>query len=191
MSTPPPELELIGGRERREIVLVPHDPAWAARFDGLRAGLAVALAGIAVRIEHVGSTSVPGLDAKRIVDLQVAVADPGDEAALTPAMASQGLELRVREPAHRMYRTPARDVHVHVWVAGSDDERRHLVFRDWLRRSPADRVRYAAVKHELAAREWDDMNDYAQAKGDVIAEITARAEAWARASGWELPPPLP
>lgn len=187
MPTPPPELELIGGRERRAIVLVPHDPAWSDRAAAIRAALAGALAGVAVRIEHVGSTAVPGLDAKPIVDLQVAVADPGDEATLTPAMAAQGLELRVREPGHRMYRTPAHDVHVHVWVAGSDHERRHLVFRDWLRRSPADRARYAAVKHELAAREWEEMNDYAQAKGAVIAQITVRAEAWARASGWALP----
>lgn len=182
-----PQFELIGGVERREIVLAPYDSTWARRAAALGADLAVALAGVAVRIEHVGSTSVPGLDAKPIVDLQVAVAASAaglDEAALTPPMSALGYELRVREPAHLMYRTPARDVHVHVWVAGSDDERRHLLFRDWLRRTPADRALYAATKHALAKRDWDDVNDYAAAKSAVIAEITARAEAWALASGW-------
>ncbi|HST42178.1 MAG TPA: GrpB family protein, partial [Conexibacter sp.] len=80
------------------------------------------------------------------------------------------------------------DVHLHFWEAGSDHERRHLLFRDHLRADAADREAYAAVKRELAARAWDDMNDYAQAKGAVIAEITARAEAWAAASGWRLTP---
>lgn len=191
MSAPPPEgLELIGGRERRAIVLVAHDPAWVDRYALLRTALAGSLAGLAVRIEHIGSTAVPGLDAKPIVDVQVAVSGPWDDDRLTAGMAAAGLVARVREPGHRMYRTPALDVHVHVWVAGSGDERRHLVFRDWLRRSPADRSRYAATKHALAARDWEDMNDYAQAKSDVIAQITARAEAWAAASGWTLPPPL-
>jgi GrpB-like predicted nucleotidyltransferase (UPF0157 family) len=188
----PEHFELIGGREAREIVLVPHDPAWAARFALLRSELLRALAGIAVRVEHIGSTAVPGLDAKPIIDIQVGVPDPDDEARLTPPMQALGYELRVREPGeHRMYRTPARDVHVHIWVAGSDHERRHLVFRDWLRRSPGDRELYAATKRALAKRAWSDSNDYADAKDEVIADITARAEAWARASGWAFPPPVP
>lgn len=187
----PPRLELIGGREARTVVLVPSDPAWPARAETLRAELAVALAGVAVRVEHIGSTSVPGLDAKPILDLQVGVPDPGDEPAFGPSLGRLGYELRVREGGeHRMYRTPAHDVHVHLWIAGSDHERRHLVFRDWLRRSPGDRALYAETKHALAGA-WDDMNDYAHAKGEVIAQITERAEAWAAESGWRLPPALP
>lgn len=186
----PAQFELIGGRERREIVLLPHDPAWAARARELIARLERALAGIAVRPAHVGSTAIPGLVAKPIVDLQAATAAvPGDEESrLTAALAPLGFELRVREREHLMYRTVAHDVHLHVWETGSDHERRHLLFRDHLRADAADRERYAAVKRELAARVWDDMNDYAQAKGAVIAEITARAEAWAAASGWRLTP---
>jgi GrpB-like predicted nucleotidyltransferase (UPF0157 family) len=185
----PERFELIGGPETPNIVLVPHDPAWASRFARLREGLAHELAGIAVRIEHVGSTAVPGLDAKPIIDIQVAVPDPDDEPRLTPRLEALGYHLRVREPGeHRMYRNDARDVHVHIWVAGSEHERRHLVFRDWLRRSPEDRALYAATKHALAGRAWKTMNDYAFAKDDVIAEITARAEAWGRASGWVFPP---
>lgn len=183
----PPEFEQIGGPERRPIELVPHDPAWARQFAERRPALQAALAGIAVRIEHIGSTAVPGLAAKPILDIQVGVPDPEDDARLRPPLERLGYMLRVREPAHRMYRTPARDVHVHLWVAGSHHERGHLVFRDWLRRDEADRARYEAVKRDLAGREWDDMNDYAQAKNAVIAEITARADAWAAQAGWTFP----
>ena len=187
----PQDFELVGGPEAAPIVLVPPDPAWATRFAALRPGVVDALDGVAVRVEHIGSTAVPGLVAKPILDVQVGVPDPDDEAALTRRLAPLGMELRVREPRHRMYRTPARDLHLHLWVAGSDHERRHLVFRDWLRRDAADRARYAAAKTELARRPWADMNDYAQAKNDVVAAITARAEAWAAASGWAFPAPLP
>jgi len=110
----PAHFELIGGREAREIVLVPHDPTWAGRFARLRCDLVDALAGIAVRVEHIGSTAVPGLDAKPIIDIQVGVPDPDDEAHLTPRMQAIGYELRVREPGeHRMYRTPARKPGAH------------------------------------------------------------------------------
>jgi len=180
---------LIGGRERRPIVIAEHDPAWARRYEDLREPLLAALAGVAVRVEHVGSTSVPGLAAKPIVDVQVAVADPDREELFVPALERLGYELRVREPGHRMLRTPRLDVHVHVWRAGGEDERRHLLFRDWLRRSADDRARYEAVKRELAARAWEDMNAYADAKTPVIAEIAARAERWAAATGWAPPEP--
>ena len=187
----PERFELIGGREPFDIVLVPHDTAWASRFARLRAELVRELAGIAVRVEHIGSTAVPELVAKPVIDVQVGVPDPDDEARLTPRMQALGYHLRVREPGeHRMYRTPARDVHVHAWAAGSDHERRHLVFRDWLRLSRDDRALYAATKQALAGRGWDSMNDYADAKGEVIAEIMARAEAWSRASNWVFPAPL-
>ncbi|MGZ4675294.1 MAG: GrpB family protein [Acidimicrobiia bacterium] len=175
----PDELELIGGRERRPIVVVDHDPAWPQRFAVERARIAAALPD-ATSIEHVGSTSVPGLPAKPIVDIQVAV--PGDLDAAIPPLEAAGYELRVREPEHRMLRTPARDVHVHLW-ADPVDTARHLLFRDWLRVSEEDRDLYAATKRELATRDWDDMNDYADAKSPIIASITARAEAWAASTG--------
>jgi GrpB-like predicted nucleotidyltransferase (UPF0157 family) len=82
-----------------------------------------------------------------------------------------------------MVRTPARDVHVHLW-ADAEDLDRHLLFRDWLRTDPADCTIYETVKRELATHEWPDMNDYADAKSDVINRITARAHAWAAATGW-------
>jgi GrpB-like predicted nucleotidyltransferase (UPF0157 family) len=85
-----------------------------------------------------------------------------------------------------MFRTPQRDVHVHLWRSGSDDERRHLLFRDWLRENAEDRARYERVKRDLAALQWDDSNDYARAKSDVIAGIMKRAETWAREIGWSV-----
>ena len=182
------EVEIVGGRERRPIVVVEHDPAWAARFASLRGPLVEGLAGIAVRVEHVGSTSVPGLAAKPIVDVQLVVEEPDREERFGPALSRLGYHVRVREPGHRMFRTPERDVHLHVWRAGSEDERRHLLFRDWLRRTPADCERYAAVKRQLAQRAWESMDDYAEAKTAVIEEILLRAEAWAREGGWSFPP---
>jgi GrpB-like predicted nucleotidyltransferase (UPF0157 family) len=179
---------LVGGRERRPIVVVPYDPAWPRRFVEERARIAAALGPLARRIEHVGSTSVPGLGAKPIVDVLVAVDDVAsvDEPAARERLAAAGFGLRVIEPAHRMFRTAARDVHLHVWPAAGDEVRRHLLFRDHLRASAADRTRYEAVKRALASREWDDVNDYADAKSPVITEITSRAEAWARETGWTL-----
>lgn len=177
---------LVGGRERRSIEIVEHDPAWAARYEELHDRLAGALAGIALRIDHVGSTAVPGLAAKPILDVQLAVEDPDCEAVIGPLLAPLGHAIRVREPEHLMFRTAARDVHLHVWRADSEDERRHLLFRDWLRRAPADRERYEAVKRALAQREWEDMNAYADAKTAVIEEILGRAERWAAESGWRV-----
>lgn len=182
------DLHLVGGREQREIVLVEHDPAWSGRFALLREPLVAALAGVAIRIDHIGSTAVPGLIAKPILDMQVVVDDPDREAHFAPSFERLGYEIRVREMGHRMFRTPARDVHVHVWRAGSEDERRHLLFRDWLRRAPADRERYAEVKRSLAARSWEDMNEYAAAKTAVIEELLERAERWALTGAWAFPP---
>jgi len=157
---------LIGGRERREIVIAPYDPAWPERFAAERARIAAALGPRALRIEHIGSTSVPGLAAKPIVDVLVEVATL-DGVDLEPA----GYVLRVREDGHRMFRTPELDVHVHVWPSGSPNIATDLAFRDRLRASPDDRAAYEALKRELAERDWPDMNHYAEAKGPLIREI--------------------
>jgi GrpB-like predicted nucleotidyltransferase (UPF0157 family) len=164
---------LVGGRERREIVIVEYEPGWAVRFENERARILAALGERALTIEHVGSTAVPGLAAKPIVDVLVAVADPGDESLAAPLEAA-GYELRVRERGHRMFRTPARDVHVHLWAAGDAEVERTLRFRDRLRADAADRAAYERLKRELAAREWSDMNAYAEAKDPLIREILAR-----------------
>jgi GrpB-like predicted nucleotidyltransferase (UPF0157 family) len=165
---------LIGGPEGGWVTLVPWRPEWAERFEAERARIAAALGERASLIEHVGSTSVPGLDAKPIVDILVAVTDPTDP-QVRVELERAGYVLRVDEPDHRLFRTPERDVHVHLWVAGTGEVTRHLEFRDRLRESEDDRRAYAELKHRLAAeREWEDINDYADAKGPLIAEILAR-----------------
>lgn len=177
-------VELIGGMERREIRIVDHDPAWAERFERERERIAAALGQVARRIDHIGSTAVPGLAAKAIVDIQVSVPDVEDEPSYLDALLAAGYRHRVREPGHRMVRTPERDVHVHVCASGGEWERRHLLLRDWLRRDRTDREAYQSLKRELARRDWADMNDYADAKCPLIAAMTRRAVAWARSSGW-------
>jgi GrpB-like predicted nucleotidyltransferase (UPF0157 family) len=175
MTKPDLDRILVGGREGGLVRLVPSRAEWPERFARERARIAAALDRKAELIEHIGSTSVPGLDAKPIVDILVAVAAP-DDPAVCAALEGAGYVLRVDEGAeHRMFRTPERDVHVHLWVAGSPDVTRHLEFRDRLRSSDADRDAYARLKRRLAEREWDDVNDYADAKGPLIGEILERA----------------
>ena len=166
---------LIGGREQREIVIVDYSSDWPRRFEEERERIATALGAVARRIEHVGSTAVPGLAAKPIIDVLVAVEDPEAEEAYVPALERARYVLRVREPGHRMFRTPVRDVHVHIWRSGSEDERRHIVFRDRLRSSPQDRLEYERAKRELVGR-WRDMNYYAHAKSSVIDQIMERVD---------------
>ncbi len=168
---------LIGGRERREIVIADYDPAWPRRFELERARIAAALGDVARRIEHIGSTAVPGLAAKPIVDVLVTVADVYDAFEFEPALVGAGYGLRVREPEHRMFRTSERDVHVHVWDVRDPEVDRHVAFRDRLRASPEDRERYEQLKRTLAQRDWSDMNHYAEAKSPLIEEILARAGA--------------
>jgi GrpB-like predicted nucleotidyltransferase (UPF0157 family) len=185
MSETPADPEwLIGGREARPVVVVDYDPAWPDRFEVERQRITSALPDVR-GVEHVGSTSVPGLAAKPIIDIVVIPAGPIED-AMAPLEAA-GYLLRVLESDHRMLRTPELDVHVHLW-ADDHEQRRHLLFRDWLREDADDRARYAAVKRELATKEWGDMNDYADAKSPVITEITTRAEAWAAATDRHYPP---
>jgi GrpB-like predicted nucleotidyltransferase (UPF0157 family) len=170
------DLILIGGRERRPIRIEPYRPEWAERFEEERRRIAGALGAAAEAVEHIGSTAVPGLAAKPIVDILVAVRDPADP-AVQAALEGAGYVLRVLEPGHRMFRTPELDVHVHVWPVDSPKVPRHLAFRDRLRASAADRRAYEQLKRELAQRDWDDMNQYADAKGPLIEAILRRATA--------------
>jgi GrpB-like predicted nucleotidyltransferase (UPF0157 family) len=172
-------LTVFGERDGSTVRIAEYDPSWPERFEIERGRVESALGATAIRIEHVGSTSVPGLAAKPVIDIMVTVDDPDDDAAFVPALIRAGYPPRVIEPEHRMFRSPQSDVHVHVWRAASDHERRHLVFRDWLRSNDDDRAKYEAVKRELASRSWDDSNDYATAKSDIVREIMRRADTWA------------
>ena len=147
-------LGIIGGPEPGPVTLVEYDARWPARYERERERIVAALGDRVLAIEHVGSTSVPGLAAKPVVDIDVAVADPEDEDAFVPDLVAAGYVLRVRDEAHRMLRTPEHDVHVHCWAPGSEDMARDLRFRDRLRASPEDRAAYEARKRELAVRDW-------------------------------------
>jgi GrpB-like predicted nucleotidyltransferase (UPF0157 family) len=162
-----------GPPEAGPVELVEYRREWPARFAAERERLADVLGVLALSIAHIGSTAVPGLAAKPVVDIGVLVGDLADVDARTAALASTGYAIRVSEPGHRMFRTGPHAVHAHFWDSQPEFER-HLLFRDRLRASPQDRALYERVKRELAARR-PSRNDYAQAKSETIARILARA----------------
>jgi GrpB-like predicted nucleotidyltransferase (UPF0157 family) len=168
---------LIGHRQPGPVTLSEYDPSWPARFEALREELSAGLGPLAASIEHIGSTAGPGLAAKPIVDVLVTVQriEPDDE--YLAALEVAGYTLRVREPGHRMFRSPARDVHVHFWARSSTEAEDYLLLRDRLRCSARDRDEYERLKRELAPRAWPDVNYYAEAKGPLITELLARERA--------------
>ncbi|MDE3170535.1 MAG: GrpB family protein [Acidobacteriota bacterium] len=185
MATEPYESGLIGGVERREIEIVDYDPEWRKKFERHAETITKAIGGSILRIEHIGSTSVPGLAAKPIIDILVVLPDSANESAYLPQLEAAGYVLRVREPdwhEHRMFRTLDRDVHIHIYSAGCPEIQRNLLFRDRLRKSAQDRMHYEKTKRELAAKSWPDMNAYALAKTEVIESIIAAAQAAGKVS---------
>jgi GrpB-like predicted nucleotidyltransferase (UPF0157 family) len=162
------------------IEICDYDPEWPRLYEREEARIRGALGELAVRVEHAGSTSVPSLPAKAIVDVVLEVPDSSDEPSYVPALESAGYVLRIREPdwfEHRVFKGPDTNVNLHVFTAGCEEAERMLVFRDWLRTNAADRELYASAKRELAARDWTYMQQYADAKSDVVSEIMSRAEA--------------
>jgi GrpB-like predicted nucleotidyltransferase (UPF0157 family) len=138
------------------------------------------LASLAIRVEHVGSTSVPGLAAKPIIDMLLVVPDSADEPAYLPALEAAGYVLRIREPGwfeHRMIKGPEADINLHVFSAGAAEIDRMLLFRDWLRDHESDRAVYLTVKRQLAQRTWRHRQHYADAKTEVVRQILDRATA--------------
>lgn len=170
-------VEIVGGPEKLEVGLGDYDPAWVPAFRQHRRRILGALVALDVDVEHIGSTAVPGLAAKPIVDIVVAVPDITAEEEYLDPLLTAGYELRVREPGHRLVRTPTRDVHVHVYERGDAAVDEYLLLRDHLRADADDRAVYEGVKRALISRQWDDMNDYADAKSEVILAIKARARA--------------
>ncbi len=168
-------------RPRLPLVVVDYDPAWPQTYERWRLRVTDALGRTATRIEHVGSTSVPGLAAKPIVDIQVSVADLGGEPDYVPPLQAIGLVLRTRDELHRYFRPPAdqlRTVHVHVCAAGGQWEHDHLLFRDYLRAHPAACLRYAEAKRAAVRRWGDDGWAYTEAKTGVILDILEQAADW-------------
>jgi GrpB-like predicted nucleotidyltransferase (UPF0157 family) len=173
-------------RPRVPLVVVDYDPAWPQTYERWRQRVAAALGPAVLGIDHVGSTSVPGLAAKPIVDIQVSVADLGDEPCYVPQLQAVGLVLRSRDELHRFFRPPAgqrHEVHVHVCAAGGRWERDHLLFRDFLRAHPAACLRYAEAKRASVRRWSDDGWAYTEAKTAVVLDILEQSKDWAAATG--------
>jgi len=172
----------IGERRRVDgpIHLADYDPSWPILYEREAARIRALLGERVLLLEHAGSTSVPGLAAKPIIDIVLGVADPADEPAYVPPMEAGDYVLRIREPdwlEHRVFKGPDTDVNLHVFAADSPEIERMLAFRDRLRTDPDERERYLATKRELAARHWTFVQDYADAKGEVVEAIIARALA--------------
>ena len=173
------ETRLIGGVEKRNIEIVAYDADWLQKFERHARIIAAALGSVALQIEHIGSTAVPALAAKPIIDILVVVADSADESSYLSQLQAAGYVLRVREPnwhKHRMFRTPDLDVHIHVYSAGCPEIERHLTFRNRLRKDETARNLYERTKRELATHDWPDMNAYANAKTEVVESILASTE---------------
>ena len=162
------------------IQLAEYDPEWPRLFEREATRIRAALGSKAVQVEHVGSTSVPGLAAKPLIDIILVVADSSAEDAYVPELESAGYTLRIREPdwyEHRLFKGPDTNVNVHTFSEGCEEVGRMLAFRDWLRAHDDDRELYESAKRELASREWRYVQNYADAKSDVVQEINARAQS--------------
>ena len=162
------------------ITLAAYDPTWPNLFALEAARIRKALGDRALRIEHVGSTAVPGLAAKPIIDILLVVADSADEPSYVPALEAAGFVLRVREPdwyEHRLFKGPAINLNLHVLSAGAAEIERVILFRDRLRAHPGERQLYEETKRDLARRTWKHVQHYADAKSAVVEAIIARARA--------------
>jgi len=176
----------IGGQPRvlgTTVELEEYDPLWPRYFEVQRAGIARALGGRALRIEHIGSTSVPGLAAKPIIDIMLVVPDTRDESTYVPALEGVGFRLQIREPDWHEHRALVKrradgddeSVNLHVYRDGCVQGERDVLFRQWLREHDDDRELYERTKRELAGQVWKYMQNYADAKTSVIEDIRSRA----------------
>ena len=176
----------MGGEDPIEIV--PYDPGWPAEFREIGRRLRAALGPAALRIDHIGSTSVVGLDAKPVVDVQVSVPTLDPDRPFREPMERLGYVYRSANPdrSKRFFREPpgSRRTHVHVRRSGSFDEQLNLLFRDYLRAKEDARREYASVKRELAVRFCDDREGYVRAKEPTVWALLRRAHDWLEDTGW-------
>jgi len=161
------------------VQIVDYDPEWPWLFEREAERVRTALGDQVLLLEHVGSTSVPGLAAKPKIDMLLVVANSADEQAYVPRMEAAGYVLQIREPnwyEHRLFKGPDTDVNLHVFTVGCPEIDRMLLFRNWLRSHDSDRQLYERTKRELARLNWKYMQNYADAKTVVVEEILARAQ---------------
>jgi GrpB-like predicted nucleotidyltransferase (UPF0157 family) len=160
------------------ITIVEYDPSWPELFEREANRIRSVLGSKALQIEHVGSTSVPGLCAKPIIDILLVVKNSADEPSYVPALEAAGYRLQIREPEwfeHRMFKGPNTDINLHVFGEGASEIDRMLRFRDWLRSNESDREKYAQAKRSLAKNKWRHIQHYADAKTSIVREIMDRA----------------
>lgn len=165
-----------GKPKREEIEVEDYDPQWAEQYDLRKAEILAAIPGVALSVDHVGSTAVPGLPAKPVIDIDLIVAEPEQEDGYVPALEALGYDLTVRERSwyqHRMLRHDNPRVNLHVFGPGCPEHIRHILFRDWLRGRPADRKRYADSKI-VAKGGVSNARDYNLRKQDVVRDIYRR-----------------
>jgi len=163
--------------KNQDVVIADYDPIWPHWYEGAAFRIREALGDRALEVHHVGSTSVRGLPAKPLIDINLVVADTTDEAAYVPPLEAIGYKLRIREPdwyEHRMLRGFDPPVNLHVFNPGCKEVDQMLRFRDHLRTNADDRELYARTKRELAAQKWTYLQNYADAKSAVVQEILSR-----------------
>ena len=164
---------------RGKIEIVDYDPEWPRLYAREEERIRSILADRVLRIEHAGSTSVPDLPAKPIVDIVLEVPDAGDEDGYLGDMEAAGYVLTIRESdwlEHRLFKGPDTNINLHVFSAGCPETDKMVLLRDWLRTNAPDRELYARTKRDLAARDWKYVQQYADAKTAVVEEILARAQ---------------
>jgi GrpB-like predicted nucleotidyltransferase (UPF0157 family) len=169
------------------VVITPYDPAWPGLFAELGTAVREALGPVALRIDHIGSTAVPGLAAKPIIDVQVSVATFEPAEAYRDPLEGLGYGFRSwnTDLSKRYFREPpgGRPTHIHVRRAGSWPEQFALLFRDYLRAHETDARRYAETKCALAEQYGEDRQGYTEAKGPIIWEIMQQADRWNQETG--------
>lgn len=167
------------------IAVLDYDERWPLFYKQHATRLRTVLGSDILALEHVGSTAVPGLAAKPVIDIDLSVADSADEAAYAPRLEAAGYRLMLREPhwlEHRMFKGPpsqedGADINLHIWTLGSPEAQRHIILRDWLRMHESDRLAYGAHKKRLAQQPYAYMHEYNNDKAEVIREILGRALA--------------
>lgn len=161
------------------VTIQESDAAWSRVFEAIRLRIAVALEGIAAAFEHVGSTAVPGLAAKPIIDIDVLLISASDLPSAIEKLTRLGYEHRgdLGVAGREAFKPPAGDFPHHLYVCPPDSQayRRHLAFRDYLRLHPDEARAYAQLKRELAAKFGEDRDAYTQAKSSFVEEVLRRA----------------
>ncbi|KOY15953.1 GrpB family protein [Paenibacillus xylanivorans] len=166
-----------------------YDAAWRQMFLETGMTLREALGETAVRIDHVGSTSIVGMDAKPIIDIQISVTNYDGLLNYKHEIEAVGFVFREENPdkTKRYFREipGSRRTHVHVRQAGSFSEQMNLLFRDYLREHPEERLNYAEEKHRLMALYKDQRPKYVEGKGPMVWSILEKAHIWSQEIGWQ------